>query len=233
VNGRLLYPQDAGAKKKTDSYAVMKTCIVLLWICTFSIGAFAQATKKITAKNDFPPFTESYNVLKANAEIKHGAYQKQLRGKILVKGQYDNNNKSGVWEFYNLEGQISQKYNFSTDELIYDRQLEGQKFDTTNYSRPALFIGGFHAMYLDMMYHLRYPAEAVRMNVQGEVRIKAEVTADGNATNEEVIQGIGFGCDEEVLRVFRLVSNQWIHALDKNGNPVASEVIFPLRLRLQ
>ena len=48
---------------------------------------------------------------------------------------------------------------------------------------------------------IRYPEAARRQGVQGSVIVKFVVDARGAVAEATVVQGIGFGCDEEALRV--------------------------------
>lgn len=53
--------------------------------------------------------------------------------------------------------------------------------------------------------NLRYPSAAQRSNVQGKVFLSFTIETDGSLSNINVIRGIGFGCDEEALRVMKLM----------------------------
>ena len=50
---------------------------------------------------------------------------------------------------------------------------------------------------------IRYPRAAKRAGVEGNVRVRFIVDTEGRVVDPEVVQGIGFGCDEEALRVMR------------------------------
>jgi protein TonB len=65
------------------------------------------------------------------------------------------------------------------------------------------FPGGTSAMYKFLGENIKYPASAQRANVSGRVFVKFVVEKDGSIGNVEVMKGIGFGCDEEALRVIK------------------------------
>ena len=207
--------------------------ILVLALWCLCLSGFCQETKKVTDRNSSDPFEEVYHVLKADKKIKHGAYEKRLNGKPIVKGQFDNNNKTGTWEYYGIGGELMQSYNFTTKQLIFDQSLENPDFDTTKYARPALYPGGYASIFREVGPSIRYPSEAIRQGNQGTVYLQAEITEDGKMVNEKVVEGIGWGCDEEALRVFKLAQEDWIPALDHNGNPVRSEVTFPFNFKLR
>ena len=51
--------------------------------------------------------------------------------------------------------------------------------------------------------NIKYPAAASRANVSGKVFLTFVVNTDGSIQDVSVLKGLGFGCDEEALRVVR------------------------------
>lgn len=68
-------------------------------------------------------------------------------------------------------------------------------------------IGGLGNFYATLKDNLTYPARAERLGKQGKVFVEFIVNEDGITTDFKVIKGIGAGCDEEAIRVLKLV--QW------------------------
>jgi periplasmic protein TonB len=73
----------------------------------------------------------------------------------------------------------------------------------TAVEQQAEFPGGTSAMYKYLGENIKYPAAAQRANVSGRVFVKFVVEKDGSIGNIEVQKGIGFGCDEEAIRVIK------------------------------
>lgn len=67
------------------------------------------------------------------------------------------------------------------------------------------FVGGMEAFRAFLTKNLRYPNAAQSSNVQGKVYLNFTVEPDGSLSNINVLRGIGFGCDEEALRVMKLM----------------------------
>lgn len=69
-----------------------------------------------------------------------------------------------------------------------------------NYTeQPPELIGG-----LDVLQsRIRYPAAAMNANVEGRVVIQMLVDETGQMSSPTVIKSLGYGCDEEALRVIR------------------------------
>ncbi len=53
--------------------------------------------------------------------------------------------------------------------------------------------------------NLRYPPEAIENKIEGAVHVTYRVDGLGNVIEAEVTHGLGYGCDEEALRVIRLL----------------------------
>jgi protein TonB len=73
----------------------------------------------------------------------------------------------------------------------------------TYVEQMPVFPGGQEALLAYIGKNIKYPAMALRNQVEGRVFIKFVVGADGSVTNAEVQKGIGAGCDEESLRVIK------------------------------
>lgn len=63
------------------------------------------------------------------------------------------------------------------------------------------YPGGEAALYQFLSKQIRYPRQAVKNKTEGTVYVRFVIQPDGAITNPEVMRGIGFGCDEEALRV--------------------------------
>ena len=50
---------------------------------------------------------------------------------------------------------------------------------------------------------LRYPKEALQNKIEGRVSVQYTVDYKGKVIEARVISGLGFGCDEEALRIVR------------------------------
>jgi len=64
-----------------------------------------------------------------------------------------------------------------------------------------VMIGGMSSIYS----RLKYPDQALRNNISGKVVLQFVINERGEVTNPEVVRGIGYGCDEEAVRVLREV----------------------------
>ena len=65
------------------------------------------------------------------------------------------------------------------------------------------FPGGMEALAKFLQKSLQYPGQAARSNISGRVFVSFIVGTDGTLTDVQVPRGIGFGCDEEAIRVVK------------------------------
>lgn len=82
---------------------------------------------------------------------------------------------------------------------------------------PA-FPGGEKKMIEFILSNIHYPPVALENNITGKVYVKFMVDKDGKITNPELLRGIGGGCDEEAIRILKLMPD-WTPGR-QNGNKV-------------
>lgn len=92
------------------------------------------------------------------------------------------------------------------------------------------FVGGQRAFAEYLRKNLRYPREAARAGIQGKVFLEFSVGPDGAIERARVIKGIGFGCDEEALRVIGQMPD-WMPGR-QSGRPVRVKYTLPIAFQL-
>ena len=65
---------------------------------------------------------------------------------------------------------------------------------------PPEFPGGRQAMYDYLKRTVQYPSAADSAKIHGKVVVSFIVRRTGQLTNIEVVNGLGYGCDEEAIR---------------------------------
>jgi TonB family protein len=216
----------------------MKNTVIYCWflplLCLLSFKGGPEVIKKKVSENGI---NETYYVLKSDGETKHGSYLKTGRGD-KEEGNYDMGVKSGVWS-YKFGNGFFQKYDYTNKTLLIPT-FEGEQralveqdglFVEKAVNYPATHLGGKEAMYSFLVMRVIYPKEAKRKGTQGELEASFEITENGEIINETIINGIGDGCDEELLRVLKLLPDTWFPA-NIDGKPVKSRVIMPFTFKL-
>jgi periplasmic protein TonB len=93
------------------------------------------------------------------------------------------------------------------------------------------FVGGSEAFAAFLQKNLRYPRAAAQAGIQGKVFVEFTVGTDGKIERARTIKGIGFGCDEEALRVVNLMPN-WMSG-KQSGRPVRVRFTLPIAFQLE
>lgn len=74
-----------------------------------------------------------------------------------------------------------------------------------SFIRRPTYPGGPKAMQEFLRQNLRYPAEALKKGIEGTVSIRYEIDYKGNVTDVEILTSVGHGCDEEAIRLAKLL----------------------------
>lgn len=75
---------------------------------------------------------------------------------------------------------------------------------------------------------LQYPEEAKKKGITGLIITQFMVRKDGTVEDIEIVKGLGYGCDEEVVRVLKLMP-KWIPG-EKGGAPRDMSFTLPVPL---
>ena len=92
------------------------------------------------------------------------------------------------------------------------------------------FPGGDAALLSFLAKNIKYPKAAQRMGIEGRVTLSFVIDESGAITNIEVLKGIGAGCDEEAVRVLKLLPNYTPGK--QRGIPVKVRMRVPVNFQL-
>lgn len=90
--------------------------------------------------------------------------------------------------------------------------------------------GGRKAFKKYLVDNMRYPETAIENKIQGKVTIQFTVQQSGTVNDFKVIKGLGYGCDEEVIRLIRQ-GPKWTPTR-RNAEPLRGKVKVRLRFQL-
>lgn len=212
---------------------------ILFLLTVIPTFLFGQDIKKITDKEN----NETFYVLKSDKTTKHGEYKKfSYNNKLLVKGFYKEGVKDSIWECYDFDGQLTLKYNYNKSEVVTCKPKEivkDKKYKIVNsnstdtiLSRTPIFLGGDDYVLSELIKNIRYPSGAVENGKSGKVYVVFTIDKYGKTSNYHVDKPIGFGMDEEAIRVLKLLPDNWLPGL-LNGQPVDVEIVYPINFKLQ
>lgn len=92
------------------------------------------------------------------------------------------------------------------------------------------YPGGTEAMMKFISENLQYPKTASEMGISGKVILQLVIDKEGKVSDVKVLRGIGGGCDEEAMRVVKLMP-AWKPGT-QNGKPVTVYFILPILFNL-
>lgn len=97
-------------------------------------------------------------------------------------------------------------------------------------NQPAQFPGGSNAIAVYLKENIVYPDEAFEKKIEGKVLVQVTIDKEGRVNSPSIIEGLGFGCDEEVSRVLSSMP-RWIPA-QANKKPVTKSYILTVSFSL-
>ena len=95
---------------------------------------------------------------------------------------------------------------------------------------PPNYPGGLEKFYKYLGDNIKYPPMAAENNIQGKVLVSFTVEKDGSLTDLKVERKLGYGTDEEAMRVLKL-SKRWNPGM-QNGKPVRVKYNIPISFNL-
>ena len=94
------------------------------------------------------------------------------------------------------------------------------------------FEGGVAGLMRYVKQNISYPSVAREIGVEGIVYVSFVVNESGNVESAKVMKGIGYGCDEEVIRVVNKMP-RWKKVGKNAGHPVKVRFNIPVAFKLQ
>ncbi len=110
-----------------------------------------------------------------------------------------------------------------------DVKVDGEIFTVVE-NQPE-FPGGMQALGNYLAENIRYPTAAQKANAEGRVFVSFIVTKTGEITDVNLLKGIGFGADEEAIRVVQNMP-RWKPAT-QSGHVVNVKYNLPINFQLE
>ena len=90
--------------------------------------------------------------------------------------------------------------------------------------------GGLSKYIQEIKRSVIYPLTAIDHNIEGLVKLRFTINKDGLPTNFKILQGIGYGCEDEVIRALKS-GPKWKPAIQK-GRYVSGDVTIAIQFKL-
>jgi TonB family protein len=163
---------------------------------------------------------------RAVGETQHGKW-------LFEQGRVVNGIKDGTWT-----GKLADSTQYY--EEVYDlgqfkhgvSWINGSKVE---YAKPQVqpeFKGGIREFYKFLAMNIRYPSDAARNGVAGRVMLSFVVCEDGTMCEYKVENRVGYGLDEEALRVVKLMNGKW-NPGEMRGQKVKVKYNVPIHFQIE
>ena len=90
-------------------------------------------------------------------------------------------------------------------------------------------VPGLKGGYDLLLSKIGYPEEAIKNNIEGKVIVKVSIDTSGEPIKIELKKGIGFGCDEVVIKAIK--STIFIPPM-VNGKSIESFLYIPITFKI-
>lgn len=152
---------------------------------------------------------------------------------VTEKGRYKDGFKQGTWtvQYADNSYYYEDEYN---DGFFRSGKACVAGTDTTHYTVLDMmpeFQGGLNGLQQFLRQNLRYPVNAQRAGVQGQVFVSFVVCADGALCDYEVLKGVQSDLDKEAIRVVKLMSGRWNPCIQR-GQKIRLKYNMPINFSL-
>ena len=195
--------------------------------------------KVLTYRNDtlsgpYRRYDEQGRVLVSGTYLdasKHGPWARytDLR-QLFESGTYDSSRKVGSWYFYHANGKLASFERYATADSNggkekrlsvqhCDEQGNPRDYDSKREFVPASVKGGIQQYYSRITELVEYPRAAFEAGEEALVMSCFTITPEGKLDELRIcdMEGKkGYGFEQEVLRVLKLIDWQWEPAIEHN-----------------
>ena len=217
---------------------------ILIFIISIAILPCTYGQKVKTKRNETFMAVEKYEVLKSDKKILHGKYTKQykLDNTTLIKGQYKDNRKIGIWEYYDFRSKkLEQKYDYGNNKIIFSETLflDRTQSDHFKYNGEWIYdkldslpkrIGGISDLKLKLTEEAFKYYKAPDFPNEGIAIFSFIITKDGKTKDYKILTSTGNTFENELLNLLIESDGKWIPAMYK-GEYVESEFIIPMNVK--
>jgi hypothetical protein len=132
-----------------------------------------QAIERKSALTDL--VTEKFQtVIAKNKPVKQGSFNAFYNKTILIaNGNFSNDKKTGLWSFFDQDGKLSEKFDYNTNQLIYEApedsasnirySIDNQITKTDMVTKP-IRPGGRYFGYIPYLKLFRLPTDMADIN---------------------------------------------------------------------
>ncbi len=151
---------------------------------------------------------------------------------FLEEGKLLNGKRNLVWVGFDpiIEQRFKEFYRKGSLRAGESYDSLGTIYTYTEIEENAEFKNGWDGLHRYISKELQYPPSARKWGIQGKVFIGFVVEKSGALSGLKVMKGIGFGCDDEALKVM-ITSSPWKPGKHR-GQLVRQKMIYPVGFKV-
>ncbi|MBK0404615.1 energy transducer TonB [Adhaeribacter sp. BT258] len=230
-------------KKIREGKYIMKVSNI-----TFETGYYKNNQKDSTWIEFFPGTKEINTIGKYKNDRRTGSWKEYAvtneKAYLSEVGNYSEGKRTGKWHTLAPWGDTVRTLDYNVNQVTYrNPQIrENMNFDVIlpegtvrkSLQTAPLLIDKTdgQAINLKRTLKIKYPAEAGQSAITGQVVISYIVDENGNETNHKAESEIGFGCEEEIIRVLKLYPGKWIPGTYQ-GKPISTKHEFKFTFNIR
>jgi hypothetical protein len=181
---------------------------------------------------------EHISVLKTDNNIKQGLYQALLGSKnALASGDYTNNVKTGIWNFYDTGNRLIQRFNYTTKTLLYEapedsttncRYVVDRDIKDSDRTTKPVVIGGRYFGYIPYLMLFRLPPDMHDINTEVVAPTIELLISPGGRLADYVVHFQAQNYDRKVSFNIDLLSdeNKTFIPATINGEPISCRIFI-------
>jgi TonB family protein len=231
ITTKTKYPQEALSKKQEGimevEFVVSVNGNITDMICTTSKypDLCNEVKRVISEMPQWIPAKVNGNTVAAKHKIAIGfkLYNKQITYVIIPDEM-----TAGKEILYNQDIMLEGDPNGADSELLSDPKRQSDDDVLTFVEQMPEFNGD---LYQYISKNINYPVEAKENKIEGRVIAQFIVEKDGSISNASVLKKMGWGMDEETLRVINNMPN--LKPGKQNGKTVRVRYTLPVSFKLK
>jgi TonB family protein len=212
---RIKYPSNAIAKKLQGN-TIISFAVRLGKISNVIVqnelgeGCDEEVVNEILAYNDY--------------------FQKDGNYSLKVTFKLENENTELKNENALIGEQFKALPNLVVASAIPKEEDENKVYTFVSLAKPPTYPGGMEKFYEFLSKNIKYPEAAIDNEIEGNVHVSFTVEKDGSLTDIKVERKLGFGIDEEAVRVLK-TTKKWNPGV-QNGRAARVKYNIPVKFSL-
>ena len=173
--------------------------------------------------------------------LKDSLWEYYSHKRLVEKGVYSDDKKTGIWTAYDIDSTIQVQYDYSNKKLLSYKPstrdsdifkvYRDDTIEMATLQQPPIYLNGSIMLADIIVWSVHYPRSAMDKLIQGNVIVSFRINSDGRVSDYKITKHLQKDCDNEALRVAKLVSEDWLPGMI-NGKPVSVEYVLPIKFEL-